>query len=303
MHWRTWSGAGNIDAAWTDLHFAEDGADVDVPDARQRPAAAAPMELVYRAPRDVVEIERRRLEVFSAVFDGPTVQRLRSFGVGPGWRCLDVGAGAGSVARSLGALVAPTGEVLATDVDLRFFGERDLPHVEARAHDVTTDELPAASFDLAHARGVLEHLRAREAGLAHIVAATRPGGLVVVEDPDWLVFDEQVLPPAFGELQRRVRAAYVEGAGYDPHLGRRLGTMLTTAGLRDVDAEGRVFTMRGGEASMEWYLLGLERGLPALLTAGIVEPELAERALAEARDPRLRLLSPLQVTAWGRKPA
>lgn len=263
---------------------------------------ADPRALGYRAPSAVAAIERRRLAAVGEVFDGATIARLRRFGVGPGWRCLDIGAGAGSVARALGALVAPSGEVLATDVDLRFFGERDLPHVEARVHDITSDELAADAFDLAHARGVLEHVRAREAGLAHIVAATRPGGLVVVEDPDWLVFDQQDLPAAFGELQRRVRDAYVQGAGYDPYLGRRLGTMLTAAGLRDVDVDGRVFTMRGGEGSMEWYVLGLERGLPSLIATGVIDQALADRALAEARDPGLRLLSPLQVTAWGRKP-
>ena len=38
------------------------------------------------------------------------------------------------------------------------------------------DELPAERFDLAHARGVLEHVRDREAGIAKMVAAVRPGG-------------------------------------------------------------------------------------------------------------------------------
>ena len=74
------------------------------------------------------------------------------------------------------------------------------------------------------------------------------------------------------------------------------------AGLVDVDGEGTVFTMRGSTASMEWYVLGLERSLPQLVKAGTVDADLAAAGLAEARDPECRLLSPLQMTAWGRKP-
>jgi hypothetical protein len=53
---------------------------------------------------------------------------------------------------------------------------------------------------------------------------------------------------------------------------------------------------------MEWYVLGIERALPALVAVGIVEQALADAALAEVRDPACQLLSPLQVTAWGTKP-
>ena len=60
-------------------------------------------------------------------------------------------------------------------------------------------------------------------------------------------------------------------SGYDPNLGRRLPALLSGAGLVDVDAEGNVFTMRGATPSMEWYVLGLERALPALVETGVVD--------------------------------
>ena len=255
----------------------------------------------YRAPDDTAAIERKRLDQLGALFDEPTISRLRRFGARPGWRCLEIGAGSGSVARALAALVAPDGHVLATDVDERFL-EGDDPHLEFRVHDITNDPLPASEFDLAHARGVLEHIRERERAVAAMVAATKPGGFVVVEDPDWVVFDAQPLPEAFGVLHHTLRDAYVAAAGYDPNLGRRLPELLHDAGLVDVDAEGNVFVMRGNKPSMEWYILGLERSLPTLVESGIVDAGLATAALAEVRDPGCRLLSPLQMTAWGRKP-
>jgi hypothetical protein len=135
-----------------------------------------------------------------------------------------------------------------------------------------------------------------------MVDATKSGGVVVVEDVDWLVFEAQKLPPAFGELHRLLQEAYVASAGYDPYLGRRLSRALEAQRLTDVECDGRVFTMHGGAASMEWYVLGIERALPTLIEFGLVPEDLAAAALAEVRDPACRLLSPLQVTAWGYKP-
>ena len=71
-----------------------------------------------------------------------------------------------------------------------------------RQHDIAVDRLPAEHFDLAHARAVLQHVPAREQALANMVAATKPGGWVVIEDVDWLVFDAQDLPEPFATLQR-----------------------------------------------------------------------------------------------------
>ena len=256
---------------------------------------------VYRTPDQTADIERRRLEHLSALFDTPTIApasaaRGRARLALPRCRRRERLRGA-----RVAALVAPEGEVLATDLDDRFLGEAE-PHLEFRVHDITRDELPAERFDLAHARGVLEHVRDREAGIAKMVAAVRPGGLVVVEDPDWLVFDAQAVPKAFGELHRTLRDAYVASAGYDPNLGTRLPELLTDAGLVNVEAEGKVFMMYGGTPSMEWYVLGLERSLGTVIELGLVSADLATAALAEVRDPKCRLLSPLQMTAWGRKP-
>ena len=259
------------------------------------------MSTSYRAPDETAELERKRLQYLGVLFDVPTISRLRRLEVRPGWRCLDVGTGAGSVARALASLVAPDGDVLATDVDDRF-AVGDEVHLEFRVHDVTKDPLPENHFDLAHARGVLNALRDRERALEAMIAATRPGGLIVVEDPDWTVFDEQPLPPAFGTLHRAAQDAFAASAGYDKNLGARLPGMLVNAGLVDVDAEGSVFMMVGSTPSMEWYVLGLERSLGPMIEAGIVDEAVARAALEEVRRRDCLLLSPLRLTAWGRKP-
>src|SRR5262245_66628462 len=45
--------------------------------------------------------EERRLTLLESLVDPGTIQRLSNLDVGPGWRCLEVGAGRGSIAKWL----------------------------------------------------------------------------------------------------------------------------------------------------------------------------------------------------------
>ncbi|MCW2990230.1 MAG: hypothetical protein JWM73_824, partial [Solirubrobacterales bacterium] len=67
----------------------------------------------YLLPSDD-EVERRRLELLQRHHDPDSIAALERTGVGPGWRCLDVGAGAGSISRWL---LGREASVLATDLD------------------------------------------------------------------------------------------------------------------------------------------------------------------------------------------
>ena len=64
-----------------------------------------------------------RLAALEAVFDSGTIRYLDGIGVGDGWRCLEVGAGGGSIAAWLARRVGAGGCVLATDIDTRFAEE------------------------------------------------------------------------------------------------------------------------------------------------------------------------------------
>ena len=104
----------------------------------------------------------QRLGALEALFDGPTVGFLTGLGVSPGL-CCEVGAAAGASRAGSPARSAPTGSVLATDVDLSQLGANEsIPALTARVHDVVHDESPREAFDLVHARLVLVHLHERE---------------------------------------------------------------------------------------------------------------------------------------------
>jgi predicted O-methyltransferase YrrM len=60
-----------------------------------------------------------RHNVLPIMFDEFTASRLAGVGNLTGRRCLELGAGGGSVAGWLARQVGPTGEVLATDINTR----------------------------------------------------------------------------------------------------------------------------------------------------------------------------------------
>src|SRR5436305_5745473 len=128
--------------------------------------------------------ERERLSSITSLYDPQTMRCCDQIGVAEGWRCLDVGAGTGSVAELLAERVGERGRVLAVDVDVRFLEPLARPPLEVRRADVRQDEL-SGGFDLVHSRLVLEHLPEREAVLGAMVDATEAGGWVLVEDFDW----------------------------------------------------------------------------------------------------------------------
>ena len=125
-----------------------------------------------------------RFDALSGMFDRGTIRHLEDRGVSESWRCLEVGGGGGSITAWLANRVGPTGHVLVTDVDPRFLEPLSAQNVEVRKHNIVTDPLPNATFDLIHARLVLIHLPEREKVLARLVSALKPGGWLVDEDFD-----------------------------------------------------------------------------------------------------------------------
>lgn len=253
------------------------------------------------------EPTRLRFAGLPLVFDPGTIRHLEERGVGPGWRCLEVGAGSGTIARWLAGRVGPSGSVLATDIDTRFLGGLQASNVEVRRHDIGTDPLPEAAFDLVHCRLVLVHVPQREAALARLAAALKPGGWLVVEefgpaawDPG-LALEPVTSPPrAYDLLLEVTQARGVErGArGYGPSLPARMQAL----GLGEIGAEGRVFRWTGGSPGAWVIRAGIEQLREAILATGRMSEQTFEEDLARLDDPTFTFTSPLMWAVWGRRP-
>src|SRR5262249_6359478 len=129
--------------------------------------------------------ELTRLRVIEQVFDAGTRRCVLTTGVAAGWRCLEVGAGAGSIATWLSETVQPSGHVVAVDLNARFLSAIDAPNLDVLEADIRAAPLRTASFDLAHARFVLIHVPQWREALAAMLAALKPGGWLVLEEPDF----------------------------------------------------------------------------------------------------------------------
>jgi SAM-dependent methyltransferase len=247
--------------------------------------------------------ERERLDSITRLYDPPTLELCQRLGVRDGWRCLDVGAGTGSLASALAAFVAPAGSVVALDLDTRFLEPLASEHLHIIQGDVTREPLPAAGFDLVHARLLLEHLVQRDAVLKALVGAARPGGWVLIEDFDWstaLVID----PPS--AIHDKVASAIMElfaRHGYAPTYGRTLPRRLEAGGLVDIGTRAQSQQVRADpeQGLPQWELLA-DQLAPGLLAEGLLTRRDLERFHQLWHDGETVCFAPLMVSCWGRRP-
>ncbi len=243
-----------------------------------------------------------RFPALAAAFDAGTQHHLAAVGVGPGWRCLEVGGGGGSIARWLAERVGPTGNVLVTDIDPRHLRFAHIPAVEVRVHDITKDPLPAASFDLVHARLVLLHIREREVALANMIAALKPGGWLVDEEFDSSVFPDPVRYP--GETLLKTHIALTQTLdewGVNRSFGRHLFGRLRALGLINVAAEGRTFMWPAGSPGPAMMRANYAQLRSHMISAGyITQPEF-DRDIARLDDPDFFMPSPVLWAASGQR--
>jgi SAM-dependent methyltransferase len=240
--------------------------------------------------------ERERLAGMERLWDPGTRELLEGLGVGEGWRCLEVGAGGGSVSEWLADRVGPSGHVVAADVSLRFLTAIERDNLEARELDILGGDLPEGKFDLVYARLVAEHLGTP--AVKAMARCVKPGGLLVLEDYDWSV---DLRDDFFRRVQDAV-LGFMEQSGFDPYFGRRLVGELEGAGLAGVSADGRVRVVQGGTPETAFFRLSLASLEDALVGTGAIEEGEAEVALARLDDPSEVMLSPVMVAASGRKP-
>jgi SAM-dependent methyltransferase len=267
-------------------------------------AQAPPQPSTYVFDNSNEEPTRQRFYGLPLVFDPGTVRHLLALGVGPGWQCLEVGAGGGSVAVWLAEQVGVSGSVLATDVDTRFLDSIRVANLEVRRHDIGTDALPECAFDLVHARLVLQHVPARDTALARLAASLKQGGWLVIEDFDSRpgIHSEPELDPAEVPLKTHATLTRLMAAGgVDLAYARRLPARMRALGLVDIEAEGRAFRWSGGSPGASLVRAALEQLREPILATGEVNQTDYDDDMARLEDPTLAFPSPTLWAVWGRR--
>ena len=246
--------------------------------------------------------ERIRLAGLEAALDPGTRAHLTRLGVGPGVRCLEVGAGGGSVAFWLAEQVAPGGTVVATDLETDFLESEATghPRLEVLRHDIMADALPTG-FDVVHTRWLVEWLPDKRLALQRMAAALRPGGVVLIEEPDFVTMYGASKPPALCSVVIAAMRHLEETTPVECEYGRRALHDLAAVGLLNVEAEGRCPIVRGGHPLAAHVLrLTLEKLREPVLSAGRVTAAAFNEAVTALEDPAITVVAPMTVAAWGR---
>lgn len=249
----------------------------------------------------------QRFESLEALYDPRSIRFLEATGVGPGWRCLEVGAGSGSIAAWLADRVGPAGQVVATDIDARFLTTLgDRPNVIVLRHDIGVEPVPHVPYDLIHARLVLVHVPGAAAALARLVTALKPGGWLVVEDFDPTFIDRAypTRPPADAVARSAFRALgqVLEARGAGPNWARGLYNRCRDLGLLDVGVDAHSTIRQGGSAGARLDQANFVQAREAAVAAGLITPEGIDQMLALLEDPKTACASPTMFTVWGRCP-
>lgn len=260
-------------------------------------------ERQYLAADIDADTESRRLELLEACHDPGTTRRLERLGISCGWRCLEVGAGKGSIARWLAERVKPTGSVLAADINLRFL--TDMPTgVDLRHLDIQHDNLEEDNYDLVHCRAVLMHLLNPTAALARMVAALRPGGLFLFEEGDYGLwnYSGHADAPRINMVARRTLTKVAEARLVDPWLGRGLPSLAIATGLELQGGEVDTRITRPGEAHYDFERASALATIPVMTKLGIYGEAEATlmKNISGHLDSTITTMS--LVSVWGRKP-
>ena len=181
--------------------------------------------------------ELDRLQLQSRVWEPAGERLVAELGDGDGKRALDVGCGSMGWLRLLSRWTGPEGTCVGTDTDERmltaartFVADEKLTGVELVQDDLFASALPAGSFDLVHARFQLAPLGRFDEQLASYIRLLRPGGVLVLEDPDSSSWRFQPDAPACTELIGLILESF-DAAGGDFDVGRQEFGLLSAAGL------------------------------------------------------------------------
>jgi 2-polyprenyl-3-methyl-5-hydroxy-6-metoxy-1,4-benzoquinol methylase len=227
--------------------------------------------------------EGQRLALMSELLDPMHRRYLQSLDVvKSGARTLEVGCGNGSISAWLARQVAPDGRAIAVDLDLSLVDVR-LPNLELREADIMAGPVEPGSFDIVTARAVLHHVADVEKAIANLVASLRPGGAILLIEPDFL-------PVTIAEPPD-VRAfwsgwlAWSRELGIDYQIGRTLAPRLAALGLEKIGGTAETAIYSGTSSWADYWTETIRELRQDLTSSGKLSNMLVDTFLGFCADP------------------
>lgn len=234
--------------------------------------------------------EDERLVAQGRVFDPLTRRVLREAGLIRGMRVLDLGSGAGNVARLAAELVGPEGAVVGIEQDPAAVGlarrRTDAGNVEYRVGDVRTLEGVEDGFDAVIGRLVLMYQADPVAVLRRAATRVRPGGVICMHESDLTYPRASPQSPLWSRTQGYFLET-LEKAGFEARMGPALYRTFRAAGLPDPRVLVEAFAGGGPDAPVWAWANVVSATVPLMERFGVATradvdpPTLAGRLLAD----------------------
>ena len=255
------------------------------------------------------ELERLRLQ--ARVWEPAAEALLDRIGVQAGWRFIDLGCGAMGILGPLSRRVGPQGHVIGVDSEATqlaaaraFVQENHLSNVEIIEHDAYHTTLPRATFDLTHVRFVFAPVGRDAELLQEMVALTRPGGVVAIQEPDATSWQCYPAHPAWDRMKEAILVAFARGGG-DFNAGQRTFGMLRRDGLKDVHIRAAVVALQDTHPYKRLPIQFATSLRKRIVDGGMLSEAELDNAIAAceqiASDPETVVMSFIVTQVWGRK--
>jgi SAM-dependent methyltransferase len=242
--------------------------------------------------------EQNRLTRLNDLLNERTLAEIR---ITPGERIVDFGSGLGQLARAMAkvsgnpvvGIERSEEQIAEANRQAAAAGEDHLLDLRAGSVlDPPLREQEWGTFDVAHARFILEHVTDPLAVVRHMVRAVRPGGRLVLADDDHDMLRLWPEPRGFPEVWTAYTRTY-DRHGNDAIVGRRLVELLHAAGAQPVRNHGVFFGSCAGHPDFPAFVanvIGVLAGArdATLETGGVTEEEW-EAVIAD-------------LPHWGRRP-
>lgn len=226
--------------------------------------------------------EGTRLALMSQLLDPMHRRYIDSLAVlRPGVRTLEVGCGNGSISGWLAQRVTPGGTAVAVDLDLSLVDVRE-PNLELRRSDIVAGPVEPGTFDLVTARAVLHHVQNAEAAMANMAASLRPGGAILLIEPDFLPVSIAEPPDVRTFWNRWLTWARQSGINY--MIGRTLAPRLAALGLTQISGTAETAIYNGGSRWADYWAQTITELRNDLISSGKVNEALIDTFLAHCSD-------------------
>jgi SAM-dependent methyltransferase len=252
----------------------------------------------YILPHDL-EGEQERLALMSELLDPMHHNYIEKLGLQPGWRCLEIGCGNGSISQWLAGQLGPNGIAVASDLDLRYLAGVKAPHLQIRQLNILEDSLEEGAYGLVTARAILHHLASPEKAVQRMAAALKPGGTLLSIEPDMLPVT--AAEPETMHIFWQGWLQWSRTMGIDYFIGRKMPRMLAETGLESVSAEGHTAMFNGGSPWADYWIRTMRELRPKLVESGNLTDALMSQFETFYTDPHYWTSAICVVASWGRQ--